>query len=74
METIEVIRPLNTGKLVLHNLCKPMESRISRHDLEQKRKFAKSRGDVIGLWATIHAECEPARLALRAHEATLESM
>jgi len=62
----------NVGKLVLHNLCLPMERRVSRLDLARKVAGARLRGAMIGLHASIHAECEPQRQAMREAEAIFD--
>ena len=67
-------RPLNTAKLVRHNLRNPFAQRIDRADLAARVAFARTRGNIMALWAQIHAECEPARAALRAREAALDAL
>ncbi len=61
-------RGVNVAKLVLHNLSVPFAKRISRAALATRVECARARGDVLALWATIHAECEPERAAIRARE------
>lgn len=62
----------NIGKLVLHNLCSPMDRRVSRLDLGRKIAGARLRGAMIGLHSAIHAECEPERAAIREAEAIFD--
>ena len=70
----EVAPRVNVSKLVRHNLTVPMARRISHADLAAKVAFAKVRGNIVGLWATIHAECESERAVLRARDEVLAMM
>jgi hypothetical protein len=65
---------VNAAKLVRHNLSKPIESRISFAELSAKVSFAKTRGNIVGLWATIHAECENKKKELWAKEEILSAL
>lgn len=56
---------VNGKKLAFYNLGKPLASRLSHSALQAKAIAAKHRGNVMGVWATIHAEVEPARQAIR---------
>lgn len=64
----------NVAKLVRHNLRQPMASRLSRLTLAAKLETARVRGAMVGLWAEIHAECAPARAALRAQMDAVEAL
>lgn len=65
---------VNVAKLVRHNLRVPMARRIERAELAAKVAFARARGNIVGLWATIHAECEAERATLRARDEALATM
>lgn len=64
----------NVAKLVLRNLCTPMAQRISRLTLASRVAAAPVRGAMVGLWAEIHAECAPARAAIRAQMDAVEAL
>ncbi len=64
----------NVGKLVRHNLRQPLAFRISRLALISKLQSARMRGAMVGLWAEIHAACEPAREARRRHDDAVDAL
>ena len=64
----------NAAKLVRHNLRQPLASRLSRLALASRVEVARVRGAMVGLWAEIHAECAPARAALRAQMDAVEAL
>lgn len=64
----------NVAKLVRHNLRQPLASRLSRLSLASRVASARVRGAMVGLWAEIHAECEPGRAAIRAELDALEAL
>lgn len=64
----------NVSKLVRYNLRQPMASRLSRLALASRLETARVRGAMVGLWAEIHAACEPGRAAIRAEMDALEAL
>lgn len=64
----------NVSKLVRHNLRQPMARRLSRLALASRLETARVRGAMVGLWAEIHAACEPGRAAIRAEMDALEAL
>jgi len=65
---------INHAKLVLHNLCVPMDKRISAESLQAKVSFARARGNLVAMHARIHAEVSSVINKMHEQEDTLMAL
>ena len=65
---------INRAKLVLHNLCVPMEKRIDAAKLQARLDMARARGNLVALHAKIRAEVNGQLQAMRDNEEKLMSL